>query len=80
MELNNTIENISGFGMIPDEPSITSTFPSSLVTAALIPGQWYTIRVEPMTFWKSRLTVRQDSHYQMNLTVVSADGSVRATR
>ena len=30
-----------------------------------------------MAFWRSRLAVRQQSYYQMNLTVVSADGVSR---
>ena len=32
-----------------------------------------------MTFWRSKLSVRQPSHYQMNLTVVSSDGAARAS-
>ena len=67
----------SGFGIIPEEPSVTSSFPPVITVSPLIPGQWYTVRVEPMTFWRSRLTVRQPSHYQMNLTIVSADGVSR---
>ena len=56
---------------------MTSSFPPVIAVSPLIPGQWYTVRVEPMTFWRSRLTVRQPSHYQMNLTIVSADGVSR---
>ena len=66
-----------GFGIIREEPSTTSSFATSIPIAQLIPGQWYTIQVEPMAFWRSRLAVLQPSYYQMNLTVVSEDGVSR---
>ena len=69
--------NVSGFGIVPEEPASTSPIPPSTSIPPMIPGQWYTIRVEPMRFWRSKLAVRQPSHYQMNLTIVSSDGSSR---
>ncbi len=37
----------------------------------IVPGQWYTATVEPMSFWRSRLDVsRNKALYQVNVTFV----------
>ena len=38
----------------------------------MVPGRWYTARVEPMDYWRARVTVtRPAAAYQMNLTFLS---------
>jgi hypothetical protein len=70
------ISFLIGFGLTSEEQS--SYFPPSIPPTQLLPGQWYTVRIQSMSFWRSRLTVRQPSYYQMNMTMVSAEGISRA--
>ena len=45
--------------------------PSRTNIVQVIPGQWYTARIEPMSFWRSQLAVNKPSApYTMNLTFV----------
>lgn len=60
-----------GFGIVSDDPVTTSSTPQLNTISQLVPGQWYTVRIDPMNMWKTKLTVRQPSNYQLNLTVLS---------
>ncbi len=47
--------------------------PSASSIQQLIPGQWYTARVQPMDYWRVRLPVSKPAaDYQMNVTFLSA--------
>ena len=45
--------------------------PSRTNIVQVVPGQWYTARIEPMAFWRSRIAVNKPTApYTMNLTFV----------
>ncbi len=63
---------MTALGIISEDPvTTTSSAPQLNPTSQLVPGQWYTVRIDPMNMWKTKLVVRQPSNYQLNLTVLS---------
>ena len=63
-------ESSSSYGNV--RISTQSPF-KNIPATVLIPGQWYSANIEPLSFWRARLTVHQSSqHYEMNLTFVGS--------
>ena len=69
-----------GYTSMSSPTSSTFKPPKSLNTPiiSLVPGQWFTASIGPLSFWKGKLMVRQPSHYQMNITIAGGnlEGSV----
>ena len=80
----NFIHSITGY--IPDGDSSSSYSNVRISTQSpfkntpatlLIPGQWYNANIDPLSFWRARLTVDQSSqNYEMNLTFVGSNSGI----
>ena len=78
------IQSITGY--LPDGDSSSSYSNVRISTQSpfkntpatlLIPGQWYNANIDPLSFWRARLTVDQSSqNYEMNLTFVGSNSGI----